>query len=148
MTKLYRHRKRIRENEDNAQLCGMEWYYDKDNFINKAMNEAIKTLFKTEKEVKNILYIDLDVHQGNGPETDFFHDKRVFIFDVYNKFIFPFDDSVKKRIDRRVELGFHVGDKEYLTKLKLGLKEILNTHKLAYSFPSLHSVKVKWFVPC
>ena len=72
---------------------------------------AIKTLFKTEKEVKNILYIDLDVHQGNGPETDFFHDKRVFIFDVYNKFIFPFDDSVKKRIDRRVELGFHVGDK-------------------------------------
>jgi len=36
----------MRENGDNAQLCGMEWYYDKDNFINKAMNEAIKTLFK------------------------------------------------------------------------------------------------------
>jgi histone deacetylase 11 len=90
---------------------------------------AIKTLFKTEKEVKNILYIDLDVHQGNGPETDFFHDKRVFIFDVYNKFIFPLDESVKQRIDRQIEWGLHVEDEEYLTKLKEGLKEILNTHK-------------------
>ena len=90
---------------------------------------AIQTLFKTEKEVKNILYIDLDVHQGNGPETDFFHDKRVFIFDIYNKYIFPRDNLAKKRIDRRVELGFHVRDTVYLTKLKEGLEEVLSNFK-------------------
>ena len=38
--------------------------------------------------VKKVMIIDLDAHQGNGHETDFINDDRVYILDVYNRLIF------------------------------------------------------------
>ena len=37
--------------------------------------------------VKKVMIIDLDAHQGNGHETDFIGDDRVYILDVYNRLI-------------------------------------------------------------
>ncbi|RYR03520.1 hypothetical protein Ahy_B06g082522 [Arachis hypogaea] len=36
-----------------------------------------------------VMIIDLDAHQGNGHETDFAYDSRVYILDMYNLGIYP-----------------------------------------------------------
>lgn len=42
--------------------------------------------------VKNILIIDLDAHQGNGHEHDHLGDPNTFIIDAYNHSIYPGDE--------------------------------------------------------
>jgi histone deacetylase 11 len=37
----------------------------------------------------------LNVSQGNGHETDFINDDRVYIMDVYNSAIYPHDQNAK-----------------------------------------------------
>jgi hypothetical protein len=39
--------------------------------------------------IAQVLYIDLDAHQGNGVERDKLHfdDKDVFILDAYNRYV-------------------------------------------------------------
>ncbi|OAE20248.1 hypothetical protein AXG93_3960s1390 [Marchantia polymorpha subsp. ruderalis] len=51
-----------------------------------------------------VMIIDLDAHQGNGHERDFVGDDRVYILDIYNSQIYPFDEEAKIRINQRVEL--------------------------------------------
>jgi histone deacetylase 11 len=34
-------------------------------------------------------------HQGNGPERDFLDDDRVYIFDMFNRQIYPQDGFAK-----------------------------------------------------
>ena len=46
------------------------------------------------------MIIDLDAHQGNGHERDFFNDKDVYILDVYNRNIYPHDGYAKQAISR------------------------------------------------
>jgi histone deacetylase 11 len=38
-----------------------------------------------------VLYVDLDAHQGNGVARVFAHDPKVFLFDLYNRDIYPHD---------------------------------------------------------
>lgn len=43
--------------------------------------------------VDRVLYMDLDVHQGNGVCHVFLEDPRVFIFDMFNAQIYPAHDT-------------------------------------------------------
>lgn len=87
--------------------------------------------------VKKVLIIDLDAHQviftkslflihsvfviakqGNGYERDFKDDDRVYVLDVYNGGIYPFDEIAKQGITRKVELSHRTKDDEYLSKVR------------------------------
>ena len=44
---------------------------------------AVHTLLtKHPQRVRRVLIVDLDAHQGNGHERDFFNDPNVVIFDA------------------------------------------------------------------
>lgn len=82
------------------------------------------------------MIIDLDAHQvsknnlnyllffksyaflkGNGYERDFIGNSKVFIFDVFNKNIYPKDVYAESAISRAVKLDYFVHDYEYLTSV-------------------------------
>ncbi|XP_044471395.1 histone deacetylase 2-like [Mangifera indica] len=67
--------------------------------------------------ISRVMIIDLDVHQGNGHEKDFSDDRRVYILDMYNPGIYPFDHGARKRIDQKVEVVTGTTTDEYLKKL-------------------------------
>ena len=69
-------------------------------------------------EVKQILIIDLDVHQGNGNAVIFQDDPRVFTFSMHCKDNY-FSKKEHSNIDVEVEAGCL--DEEYLAKLNLWL---------------------------
>ncbi len=69
----------------------------------------IKYLRSTQK-IQKAMIIDLDAHQGNGHELDFFEDKDVYIFDIYNKDIYPGEHFLKAAINKKVELPTGSGD--------------------------------------
>jgi len=95
---------------------------------------AIKTILKTESDIKKVLYVDLDVHQGNGPERDFLSDDRVLIMDVYNRYIFPGDTEAKKAIDLELALGYNEQDSDYLPLIEKNLEKLLNEKKIDFIF--------------
>lgn len=57
--------------------------------------------------------------KGNGYQRDFIGEESVYIFDMYNKDIYPFDRVAKGAIRRRVELSTGAEDPEYLYKVEL-----------------------------
>lgn len=63
--------------------------------------------------------IYLNILQGNGYEHDFYDNDNVYIMDVYNRQIYPFDRKAKSAINRRVELLNYTNDEEYLCKMEL-----------------------------
>ncbi|XP_034724414.1 histone deacetylase 11 isoform X2 [Etheostoma cragini] len=87
---------------------------------------AIKFLFERVEGVSRATIIDLDAHQGNGHERDFLDDRRVFIMDVYNRYIYPGDEYAKRAIKRKVELDWGTEDSEYLQKVELHCDGALN----------------------
>lgn len=82
----------------------------------------IHKLFTEEEQLKKVMIVDLDAHQGNGHERDFKGNKNVFIFDMYNAFIYPRDHPAKLAIDVAVELKPHTEDNDYLSKLMKNLE--------------------------
>lgn len=46
------------------------------------------------------------------------HTPNVYILDMYNKGIYPFDKAVKPAIRKCVELSHMTEDEEYLSKLQ------------------------------
>jgi len=84
---------------------------------------SIETALKRDN-VRNVMYIDLDAHQGDGPSTDFKNRKDVFILDVYNGYIFPNDERAKSGIDLNVELSPGETGADYLEKLSTTLDSI------------------------
>jgi histone deacetylase 11 len=82
----------------------------------------IKSL-REEKKLSRVMIVDLDAHQGNGHERDFLNDDRVFIFDMYNKNIYPQDEVAKQGIDLGIPLDDLTEDNEYLFKLDQGLTD-------------------------
>ncbi|EPS59293.1 hypothetical protein M569_15515, partial [Genlisea aurea] len=54
--------------------------------------------------MSRVMIIDLDAHQGNGHENDFSGDGRVYILDVYNPDIYPFDYEARRHIKQKVEI--------------------------------------------
>lgn len=66
-----------------------------------------------------VAYIDLDAHQGNGVCHQFLDDREVFIFDMYNRQIYPAYDSVaRQRIDCNLPLAHGCEGYEYLQTLR------------------------------
>ncbi|XP_030584627.1 histone deacetylase 11-like [Archocentrus centrarchus] len=87
---------------------------------------AIKFLFERVEAISRVTIIDLDAHQGNGHERDFLDDRRVFIMDMYNRYIYPGDGYAKRAIKRKVELDWGTEDSEYLQKVELHMEGTLN----------------------
>lgn len=66
-----------------------------------------------------VAYVDLDAHQGNGVGHQFLDDREVFLFDMYNRQIYPAYDTVaRQRIDCDLPLLQDCGGEEYLQKLR------------------------------
>ncbi|XP_018331299.1 histone deacetylase 11 [Agrilus planipennis] len=76
--------------------------------------------------VRTAMIVDLDAHQGNGYERDFKDNEKVYILDVYNEGIYPFDKEAKESIRLKVELQHHTKDAEYLREVKRGLRIALS----------------------
>ncbi|KAM4721756.1 histone deacetylase 11 [Rhinophrynus dorsalis] len=87
---------------------------------------TIKFLFERVEGVSKVTIIDLDAHQGNGHERDFLDDPKVYIMDVYNRFIYPGDNLAKRAIKRKIELDWGTEDTEYLKKVETHVKGALN----------------------
>uniref|UniRef100_A0A663EMU7 Histone deacetylase 11 n=1 Tax=Aquila chrysaetos chrysaetos TaxID=223781 RepID=A0A663EMU7_AQUCH len=67
--------------------------------------------------------------KGNGHERDFMDDHRVYIMDVYNRYIYPGDGFAKRAIKRKVELEWGTEDTEYLQKVHTHVEGALNELK-------------------
>ena len=77
---------------------------------------------------EKIAYIDLDAHQGNGVCHQFRDDSNVFIFDMYNREIYPREDfEARERIDCNVPLSFNSIGSEYLHQLRSRLPPFLDS---------------------
>ena len=80
------------------------------------------------KEHDRVAYIDLDAHQGNGVCHAFLQDSRVFIFDMFNRGAYPWQDRIaRERIDCPIPLSAGCEDHEYLRKLRDQLPGFLDS---------------------
>jgi acetoin utilization deacetylase AcuC-like enzyme len=75
-----------------------------------------------QKLAKQILIIDLDVHQGNGTAKIFEHEPRVFTFSMHGDHNYPFH---KEKSDLDIPLADGTGDEVYLQLLQSSLQTIL-----------------------
>lgn len=80
---------------------------------------------------KNILIIDVDVHQGNGTAKLFENEAKVFTFSMHGKNNYPFH---KEKSDRDIELFDGTDDETYLTLLKETLPPIIEAEKPDFVF--------------
>jgi len=73
--------------------------------------------------VNRILFVDLDVHQGNGNAHIFYNDERVFTFSIHGANNYP----LKKEISR-LDIGVpdRIDDKAYLEILMNALPRIMD----------------------
>ena len=69
---------------------------------------------QTKNLAKNILVVDLDVHQGNGTAELCQDDPSIFTFSIHAEKNYP---AIKPASDLDVPLRNHTGDAEYLDKL-------------------------------
>lgn len=74
-------------------------------------------------QVRQILVIDLDVHQGNGTAAMFQHEPRVFTFSVHGKDNYPLR---KERSDLDIELPTGTADELYLNTLYDTLPKLID----------------------
>lgn len=78
-------------------------------------------LLETQK-ARQILVVDLDVHQGNGTAEIFQNDKRVFTFSMHGKNNYPFK---KEKSDWDIALPDQTSDEEFLQILKAQLPKLI-----------------------
>ncbi|HEV8293155.1 MAG TPA: histone deacetylase [Tepidisphaeraceae bacterium] len=78
-------------------------------------------------ETEKIVYVDLDAHQGDGVCRTFRDDSRVFIYDQYNREIFPMDVEAQRRIDCDVPMESGFADGQYLGALRNRLPGFLDS---------------------
>ena len=72
---------------------------------------------------RQILVVDLDVHQGNGTAQIFRHEPRVFTFSMHGGNNYPLH---KEESDLDVPLPDGIPDREYLKKLRELLPDLLD----------------------
>ncbi|XP_076065917.1 histone deacetylase 11 [Oratosquilla oratoria] len=87
---------------------------------------TITFVLKTFPNIKRVMIIDLDAHQGNGHERDFSNRRGIYILDIYNSFIYPRDEVAKKAINRRVEIAPFTENEEYLDRVVTHVEGALN----------------------
>jgi acetoin utilization deacetylase AcuC-like enzyme len=76
--------------------------------------------------VKQILIVDLDVHQGNGTASIFEHDSRVFTFSMHGEHNYPFH---KEKSDLDIGLKVGITGNEYLLTLQQTLPNLIEKVK-------------------
>ncbi len=76
-----------------------------------------------QNRVKQILIVDLDVHQGNGTAAIFEKENRVFTFSMHGKNNFPLH---KENSNLDIELEDGTGDATYLKILEYRLCDLLD----------------------
>ena len=84
-----------------------------------------------QKEVKKILIIDLDVHQGNGTAKIFETEKNVFTFSMHGEHNYPFH---KEKSDLDLPLKDGTTDNLYLGLLKDELPKLMETVQPDFAF--------------
>ncbi|MFO7843682.1 MAG: histone deacetylase [Bacteroidales bacterium] len=82
-------------------------------------------------EVKQILVVDLDVHQGNGTANIFKEEPRVFTFSMHCHNNFPLRKATS---DLDVPLELHTKDDEYLKILNKHLLQLIEEVKPDFIF--------------
>jgi acetoin utilization deacetylase AcuC-like enzyme len=80
---------------------------------------------------KQILIIDLDVHQGNGTAKLFEHDPRVFTFSMHGRHNYPFH---KERSDLDIDLDDGMDDAGYLALLEARLMPLIKKVQPGFAF--------------
>tara|TARA_A100001011_G_C14222021_1_gene804833 strand:+ start:349 stop:1242 length:894 start_codon:yes stop_codon:yes gene_type:complete len=83
---------------------------------------------KFKKNIKKILILDLDVHQGNGNSDIFKNDKDIFTFSMHCKTNYP---AKKSKSDLDIELSDGLEDRGYLKILK---ENLFKLNKLNFDF--------------
>jgi acetoin utilization deacetylase AcuC-like enzyme len=78
----------------------------------------------SKKLVKQVLVVDLDVHQGNGTAKIFESNSNVFTFSMHGKHNYPFH---KETSDLDIELPDGIRDAEYLDILYQQLPKLVDT---------------------
>lgn len=73
---------------------------------------------------RQILVVDLDVHQGNGTAKIFEHDSRVFTFSMHGKDNYPLH---KEQSDLDIALPSGTEDEAYLRQLLQTLPDLIET---------------------
>jgi acetoin utilization deacetylase AcuC-like enzyme len=81
--------------------------------------------------VKQILIIDLDVHQGNGTAKIFENEPRVFTFSMHGEHNYPFH---KEKSDLDIPLKDGIEDAEYLSLLSEHLSDLIDTVQPDFAF--------------
>lgn len=74
------------------------------------------------QKCKQVLILDLDVHQGNGTAHIFQNNPRVYTFSLHCDHNYPLR---KERSDQDIALAAGMGDKEYLSILEQTLPSLL-----------------------
>lgn len=75
-----------------------------------------------EQIVKQIMIVDLDVHQGNGTAKIFENEPRVFTFSMHGEHNYPLK---KERSDLDIGVPDGITDKPYLEKLEHTLPDLI-----------------------
>jgi len=83
------------------------------------------------KLARQILVVDLDVHQGNGTAEIFQNDDRVFTFSMHGKSNYPFKKEVS---DLDLAMENDCGDEEYLKTLSYTLPRLIERVKPDFIF--------------
>lgn len=85
----------------------------------------------TENLVRQILVVDLDVHQGNGTAQIFRQEPRVFTFSMHGANNYPL---IKEASDLDIGLADFTDDSFYLKTLDTNLKNLLDNVKPDFMF--------------
>ncbi len=83
------------------------------------------------KLAKQILIIDLDVHQGNGTAEIFQNNSNVFTFSVHGKSNYPFK---KEQSDLDIALSDNTSDSEYLELISKEIPKLIESVKPNFIF--------------
>lgn len=89
------------------------------------INLAAKKALERYPEVKKVLVIDLDAHQGNGFEDIFKNDPQVDVFDMYNGQIYPMDLKAAQYIRWKFPLKNGTADIDYISILQNNLPKAI-----------------------
>jgi len=90
---------------------------------------SIHELREKRPEARKIMIIDLDAHQGNGHERDFFYDSDVYTMDFYTyegKDFYPNDEFAAHKANINVPLKPFTEDDAYLSLLEDAFRQAAN----------------------
>ena len=52
-------------------------------------------MFQYLEGISKVMIVDFDAHQGNGHERDFINEEKVYIMDMYNRWIYQMTERPK-----------------------------------------------------